>query len=460
MRRLTLLKILLLSLVSSCCLCVCAFLALRGFEDFSGSSHRQELALRIAREFETEAWSSAFQKYSEHHGPGAGRMQIWAVDATGQLLGSTTSEPLPFEWNEQCRPGGVHEIAVRYSFLSFVPEFTCIRLDRPDLSYLILHFVARRSNRVIWGTSFAFIFATVALAFFLSLTMSFFYLQRKSREAKKVLSRLEVGDLDARFSIKQFDEIGSLMLDFNRMADKLREVIQRLHQVENTRTDLLHQLGHDLRTPLTSLRTSLETLRQDAVQLSEGDRNEFMNLMEMELKYVVRLFDDLSFIADLREPRFQADAEVVDLASVLQTEVRIRSANSRLQWTFVWNEGDSFRLQGDPYLFLRVFKNAFDNAARFAKSSVKVELQSIGDTYQIRVDDDGPGLSLEAAEQFGNRRKNRTQTAGYAGHLSLGLGSVIMRTIAEIYRGTAQIENRIQDGQITGARQTLVFKKF
>ena len=461
MRRLTLLKIIIISIAGSSLLCLLAFLSLRSVNDLTGFPHRQELAIRIAKEFETLSVPEAIKTYIQRHAQSqaSGRTKIWVVDEQGELLGATTADSLPFSWEAQDKPIALHDITIRHSFLPTSPEFTFIRLDSPDKKYLIIYLAPRRDSHIFWGTSFLFIFITVTLAVFLALTMNFFYLQRKSKEAKKVLGEIELGNLEARFKIKQFDEIGSLMLDFNRMADNLQKLILRVHEVERSRRNLLQELGHDVRTPLTTLKTSLETLRQNFSKMSELDREEFFNLIEAEFNYLMSLLEDLFFIADLDEPHFKTSLKKVDLLEILNNEIRNRQQQSIVNWQIIPPQVEPIYVLGDAYLILRLFKNAFDNAGRFANTKVKLHFVSSHDFWEVLIDDDGQGLSYQSLEEFGHRRQSRIHSIAKGSHLSLGLGSVIMKSIAELHNGSIEIQNLIEGGQIIGARQKIRLHK-
>ena len=97
---------------------------------------------------------------------------------------------------------------------------------------------------------------------------------------------------------------------------------------------------------------------------------------------------------------------------------------------------------GDPILLQRLLKNALDNAARHAGSIVNVALEPREGSAEILVENDGESITDEAIAGFGQRRKNRFQPGEHARGASLGLGSVIMRTIAGLHGGSLEIGRR------------------
>ncbi|EQD54194.1 HAMP linker domain protein, partial [mine drainage metagenome] len=108
----------------------------------------------------------------------------------------------------------------------------------------------------------------MAVSAFAGLLITFVYLRQKSMEAKEILGSLEKGDLKARFPISRLDEFGSLMTDFNRMAQAIEDLVSRVEDTDRARQELLHELGHDLRTPMTSLKASVDTLTAHGDKMS------------------------------------------------------------------------------------------------------------------------------------------------------------------------------------------------
>jgi len=155
--------------------------------------------------------------------------------------------------------------------------------------------------------------------------------------------------------------------------------------------------------------------------------------------------EDLFFIAELDEPRYKASTKRINVAELLSSEIKLRQAQAAQQckWSFTGlpdgNQSQSWIL-GDPQLIRRLFKNALDNAAKYAKSAVHVQLAQTESMLEVKIEDDGKGILEGQAAAFGTRRAHRF-THGQ-NELSLGLGSVIMKTIAEMHDGRIEIHNR------------------
>jgi K+-sensing histidine kinase KdpD len=394
-----------------------------------------------------------------HAGPRGVRSHLWIIDESSKLLAANSDEPIPHDLENLSKPAEVHDITIAFDLFSLSPDLTMIRLSTNPPAFLAVKLGTRRPPNRLVLAPFILTFILVAIAVFLALSLTFFYLQRKSREAKAILTRLEHGDLKARFKIQRFDEIGSLMLDFNRMAAEIERLIYRVQATETVRRNLLQELSHDLRTPLTSLRTSVDTLRSHFGQMSDGDRAEFFGMIDSELKYFIQLVEDLFFIAELDEPRYKASTQRIDVAELLSSEIKSRQAQSThpLLWSFTnrtEENQDHAWILGDPHLIRRLFKNALDNAAKYAQSTVHVRLEQTPAMLEVRIEDDGAGILASEAAVFGTRRAHRFSHG--QNELSLGLGSVIMKTIAEIHDGRIEIHNRATQNSTVPTHGTVV----
>jgi K+-sensing histidine kinase KdpD len=273
--------------------------------------------------------------------------------------------------------------------------------------------------------------------------------------------KLGSGDLKARFAIKRFDEFGSLLLDFNRMADEIERLVMRLRETEISRSNLLQELGHDLRTPLTSLSTAFETMREHHEILGPDEKRELFAMIGTDVRYLTDLLDKLTLVATIDGPHYKASTERINLSHLLATEVDSRqiASGAGLLWRLVRSEASAPVILGDSHLITRLFRNAFDNASRYAVGNVTVKVTDLRDRVEVLVMDDGPGLSAEALASFGKRRERRQRKEKDPEDFSLGLGSVIMKTIAQVHGGQVEMSNLDPMGPIRGACLRVTFTK-
>jgi signal transduction histidine kinase len=372
---------------------------------------------------------------------------LWLVSSEGEVISSNVISQLPIGWPKLPRPQKPHILEHTENFF-LSPKAYVLKLKTIPETYLITY-----NERSLFQGPFLWVqglhtFTTAALAVILALSLCFYYLRRKSTEARCVLGKLEAGDLKARFEIRRFDQFGSLILDFNRMADEIERLVKRIHDTESSRSNLLQELGHDLRTPLTSLSTTIETLKNFNKQMSEEEMEDLFSMIESDINYFRDLLDNLTIIATIDEAHYKVSSVNIDLAKFLEGEIKNRaiSSNKKLKWSFSNEKWRAFHILGDNHLISRLFKNALDNAARYARNEINLNVKLNEDEVEVTISDDGPGLSTEALKLFGKRRERRELRNYGPRNFSLGLGSVIMKTIAEVHDANLSISNMPKGG--------------
>jgi signal transduction histidine kinase len=387
------------------------------------------------------------------------RLELWVVSDSAQVLASNTPAPPPAAILQGPWPAGVHEVSSHGRFFAGDAANALVRLDAATPTYLVVRTPGALGRSTFNMLVLMFVMTLVG-AIFLGLFLVMFYLRARSKAATRVIAQLEAGQLHARFQVDPLDALGGLMLNFNRMADEIERLVARLRTNERIRRELLQELGHDLRTPLTSLRTAVETLAVHGERLEAGEREELLAVVGSELAYFTSLIDDLFFIADIDEPRYRKQAQCIDLGEMLAVEIRAaqgvqRVAPVKFELEQLVSQADGARILGDPYLAARLLRNVFDNAGRHAQGLVRARIERAGERVVVTVEDDGGGMSADAMARFGKRRMQREPSMASAIGASLGLGSVIIRTITELHGG--QLELASAACALGGMRLRLVF---
>ncbi len=307
---------------------------------------------------------------------------------------------------------------------------------------------------------FVWTFGALVLSGFLAAAISLFLLfssmRRKAREAADVITAIKQGDWQKRMSIDSVDEVGHLMQEFNRMADEIESAVRSMQRAEASRTSLLQELAHDLRTPVASLRGLIETLEMRNESLNAKARGELFSLAQKEIDYFARLVEDLLFLAQVRDPRYLNSGKPVDFAEIVREQVDRADQGKIDVHLNGLTEDTSLLLRGDEVLLKRLVRNAIDNAASFAKSEIDITVENVADpkSYRLTIRDNGPGFSEQALATFGEKRFSRFIGTNDGERLSVGLGSVIMSTVADVHGGSVVAKNR-SDGQ-TGAEVSIV----
>jgi signal transduction histidine kinase len=300
----------------------------------------------------------------------------------------------------------------------------------------------------------ASIFLAIILASFLSVFLLLRRFRGKAELAKSVLERMQQGDLKARFPLSKWDDAGHILRLFNEMADEIERLVEKLRTDEKTRLHLLQDIAHDLRTPISSLKTSIEGLHMDE-RMDPQNRKELTDLAFQETEYLTRLVEDLLFLALVIEPKYKVDAGEIEVGTLIQNLLpQASAAYPAVKVNF--NSLNSGRITGSAHLLTRLVRNALANALSHAQTKVEVTLCSQGANVEIKISDDGPGFSPEALANFGQKRSTRYLSPSEGSRISVGLGSVIMSAIAVAHDGSIRAGNlTAADGKILGAVLTI-----
>jgi two-component system sensor histidine kinase ChvG len=251
------------------------------------------------------------------------------------------------------------------------------------------------------------------------------------------------------------DEIGHLA---RVLSDMTSALYKRMEAIESFAADV----SHELKNPLTSLRSAVETL---PITKNDEQRSRLLAVIKHDVRRLDRLITDISDASRLDAELAREEADPVDMAKLLQTVVSIaretRLSNGRqIQLTLEprrWGK-DAFYVLGNDSRLGQVVNNLIDNALSFSPADGAVRINARRDAAQIvvTVDDDGPGIRAENVESIFERFYTDRPEGDEFGQNS-GLGLAITRQIVEAHRGTINAENRMRaDGGVEGARFTVV----
>jgi two-component system sensor histidine kinase ChvG len=261
------------------------------------------------------------------------------------------------------------------------------------------------------------------------------------RVRRGIKSRQEIPDFTTRS-----DEIGHL-------SGALREMTHALYNRIDAIESFAADVSHELKNPLTSLRSAVETL---PVAKTENARDRLMAIIKHDVRRLDRLISDISDASRLDAELARADANPIDLARLLETVVAV--ANDRRkphEPEIVLNvergsRPDAFRIIGHDTRLGQVMSNLLDNARSFSPpdGTVRVGLRRLGREIDITVDDDGPGIPPHATERIFERFYTDRPDHGFGQNSGLGLS--ISRQIVEAHRGTIWAEDRAGDAEPGG----------
>ena len=258
------------------------------------------------------------------------------------------------------------------------------------------------------------------------------------RVRHRMSRRAEIPDFTSRT-----DEIGHLSGALRDMTDALHG---RIEGIERFAADV----AHELKNPLTSLRSAVETM---PVAKTEESRARLLAVIEHDVRRLDRLISDISDASRLDAELQRQDAEPVDVVTLIATVVEMQNAAPRengVTASFKAVEAakgrDAYLVLGHDSRIAQIVTNLIDNARSFSPPGavVKVTVRRSKKFVEILVDDTGPGIRTDALDKIFERFYTDRPEAGFGQNSGLGLS--ISKQIVEAHGGTISAENRVRTG--------------
>jgi two-component system sensor histidine kinase ChvG len=261
---------------------------------------------------------------------------------------------------------------------------------------------------------------------------------------RRIRSRVEIPDFTRRR-----DEIGHLSGALRNMTDAL---YRRIEAIESFAADV----AHELKNPLTSLRSAVETL---PLARSKESQRRLLDVIEHDVKRLDRLISDISDASRLDAELQRNEAAPVDLHRLLTTVVTIanevRREDVSVALAFEGGSPRRFIVPGFDSRLGQVFDNLIGNARSFSSEggAVRVTCRRLKSEVETIVDDDGPGIRPDAFEKIFERFYTDRPHQGFGQNSGLGLS--ISKQIVDAHGGRIWAENRIGMPQADGETKVL-----
>ena len=240
------------------------------------------------------------------------------------------------------------------------------------------------------------------------------------------------------------DEVGRLAATFDNMLARLESAFERERRFTG-------DAAHELRTPLTALKgrigVTLSQPRQQSMYV------ETLQEMEQQVDRLVRLSNDLLFMARLDQEQQHEPARQIDLGDFLAAIIdQVRPLAEAKSISLVEIIPPDITIHGRIDLLIRLFLNLLDNAVKYtpANGRVMVQAQKQAQSVQIVISDTGPGIAAEHLphlfERFYRVEGDRARRWGENGQGGAGLGLAIAHEIARAHGGKLSVQSEVGQG--------------
>ena len=283
----------------------------------------------------------------------------------------------------------------------------------------------------------------LALIIVLALAILFSYFFTKPlTKMKSVAMQLAEGNYQAKCNIKQKDEVGELANVMDLLAGRLDEASKESLKLEQMRKDFVSNISHELRTPVTVIRGSLEALC-DKIITDPKQIDEYHLQTLNEAIFLQRLVGDLLDLSRLQNPDFAIEKQELNLNDVISDVVRsarqiAKNKNININIDL---KNPNLKISGDYGRLRQMFLIILDNAIKFSFENNKVDVLAKNDTIIIR--DYGIGINEKDLPHIFDRFY---KTHGEHNKVGTGLGLAIAKQIAERHNIELIAQNNFDGG--------------
>jgi signal transduction histidine kinase len=293
---------------------------------------------------------------------------------------------------------------------------------------------------------FPILFISLLVILILTHTLLTFFVSRSIirplQTLKHAMKKLKEGDLDFQVQITNKDEIGQLSLTFEQMRKQLQQSIQTQLQYEENRKELISNISHDLRTPLTAIRGYIDGL-EDGIADTPDKRQRYIEIISSKAEEMDQLIDELFLYSKLDLKQLPFNFEIIDMSAFLldwSDELEFELGKKGVCFDSDIKLSPETKVSIDRDKLRRVFSNVIQNGLKYMdKEERHIHLQSYASTGQviIKITDNGQGIDEDALpyifERFYRADQSRNSHSGGS-----GLGLAISKQIIDGHGGTIQ----------------------
>lgn len=278
-------------------------------------------------------------------------------------------------------------------------------------------------------------------------SVTFLMLQEKSIEyigrISDAMQNISEGDLNTTIEVIGDDEFSSMAENLNKMAADIRRLMDKEREAERTKNELITNVAHDLRTPLTSIIGYLELLSAKNM-LPPEMQHKYIDIAYTKAKRLEKLIEDLFGFTKLNYGKISmhvSKVDIIKLLSQLLEESYPSFADKNLSYELQSNVPAKV-ITADGNLLARLFDNLINNAIKYGADGKRVIVKVHADDGTVRVSVTNYGYVIPADElpqvfdKFYRVEQSRSTHTG-----GTGLGLAIVKNIVDMHGGTINVKS-------------------
>lgn len=275
----------------------------------------------------------------------------------------------------------------------------------------------------------------------------FALLSRRFRGLSGAIDGLREGRVGVRAPVGREDEVGLVARAFNEMADTILANTEELKRKDRMRRELIANISHDLRGPVTSILAHIEALRERASAPEQRDR--YLNVIEENAQTQRNLVEDLFLLSTLEAKEQRSDMDYCSIERIVKSvaDALLPAAEKRgLALEVEFAEALPL-IYADSRMIHRVLFNLVSNAIRYSRvnGQVVIAADTVGSRVRVSVKDQGIGIPATELpyifDSFYRANTHRPEDPG-----GTGLGLAIVKKLLALHRSVPEVESRVDEG--------------
>lgn len=272
------------------------------------------------------------------------------------------------------------------------------------------------------------------------------------RELRQATEKIKSGNLDFQVAVSSNDEMGQLCTDFEKMRQRLKESAEEKIRFDNENRELISNISHDLKTPITSIKGYVEGI-MDGVADTPEKMERYLKTVYNKTNDMQRLIDELTFYSKIDTNRIPYNFRKINVSDYFgdcAEEVGLDLGAKNVVFQYANYVDENVMVIADPEQIRRVVNNIVGNSCKYFDKSqcfINMRIKDVGDFIQVEIEDNGKGIAAKDIPYIFDRFY-RTDSSRNSSKGGSGIGLSIVRKIMEDHGGKVWASSKEGTGTV------------
>ncbi|MCI9006628.1 MAG: HAMP domain-containing histidine kinase [Lachnospiraceae bacterium] len=267
---------------------------------------------------------------------------------------------------------------------------------------------------------------------------------------KKATRNIRDGNLDFEVDIEDNDEIGELCADFEEMRIRLKESTEEKVVFDSQNKELISNISHDLKTPITAIKGYVEGLL-DGVADTPEKQQKYLRTIYNKANDMDRLINELTFYSKIDTNRIPYTFSKINVREYFDDcveDIGLELSQQQVELTYTNEVARDVLVIADAEQMKRVINNIVGNSIKYMDKPdpfIRISVLDVGDFIQVEIEDNGRGIAAKDVPYIFDRFY-RTDTSRNSSKGGSGIGLSIVHKILEDHGGKVWVTSREEEG--------------